>query len=87
MNIKIEKYSSKNCIPCKSYKNTIEIFKFSYPEIEIEEIEDNQEIFSEKNIRSVPTTIFYKDNIEICRLIGVLSMSTLEDKVKELKAE
>lgn len=84
--IRIEKYSSSTCIPCKAYKNTMDIFKFNNPEVEVEEIEDAPERFSAAGIRSVPTTIFYKDGVEKCRFSGALNMSTLEEKIKELKS-
>lgn len=84
--IRIEKYGSSTCIPCKAYKNTMDIFKFNNPEVVVEEIEDDPERFSAAGIRSVPTTIFYKDGVEKCRFSGALNMSTLEGKIKELKS-
>lgn len=78
--MKIEKYGASWCGPCKMLDRTLEQLP---KEIEIVKFDadEDEELFVEKNIKSVPVLIFYNDkNEEIKRTVGSLSI----DKLKEI---
>jgi len=64
-------FTSSTCAPCKMVAPIIEELK-SEMNIKTISINDSlgKELASEHNVRSVPTTIFLKNNTEINRVIG-----------------
>ena len=50
------------------------------------DIEIEEETTLKYNIRSLPTLVFIKDNIEVGRTSGVLTADMIENKIKELYA-
>lgn len=72
MSKKILKFEANWCMPCKALSKTLEDSIFS--DIEIEKIdideEKNLELINKYQIRSVPTLIYFKDDIEIGKTIG-----------------
>lgn len=85
--MKVIKFSSKTCVPCEQYKPIFDIIKNKYPHIEFQEvsIESNPELTLEYKVKSVPTTIFIKNNQIFNRQIGKLSEYQLEQFVKQLQ--
>jgi thioredoxin 1 len=82
--MKIEKYGAAWCGPCKMLDKTldqvpkeIEIVKF--------DADEDEELFVEKGIKSVPVLIFYDDNgNEVKRLIGAVALHKIMDIVKSI---
>lgn len=83
--MKIEKYGASWCGPCKMLDKTldqvpkeIEIVKF--------DADEDEKLFAEKGIKSVPVLIFYDDNgNEVKRTIGNLSIDKINDIIKQYK--
>lgn len=75
------------CNPCKAFKPILEKISEENKDIKIATIEtdDNNDIVTEFQIRSLPTIIYMKDGKEIFRASGVQSKQEVEDKIKELK--
>jgi len=76
-------FSAQWCGPCKIlHKNVIDKLhsnednNFEIKEIDIDAAE-NQELVEQYGIRSVPTMIFFKDDTEIHRVIGNVSMKDM----------
>lgn len=82
--MKIEKYGASWCGPCKLLDKTLEQLP---KEIEIVkfDVDENEELFVEKNIKSVPVLIFYNDkNEEIKRTVGSMSLNNIMEIIKSI---
>jgi thiol-disulfide isomerase/thioredoxin len=75
--MKIIKIDSIACVSCIIMNNIFDIVKnkYNFDLIEYDFDEDNEKI-KDYNIKTLPTYIFIKDNIEIKKLIG-------ENKIEE----
>ena len=58
------------CVPCKIFAPIMRKLKEEGYSIELIDIDYNQELASQNNIKSVPTTIIEKDGIEVNRFVG-----------------
>ena len=61
----------------KEFENEIEVFKI--------DITESQESIMIYNISAYPSLIFFKDNSEIERKVGVLDENTISNLIHELK--
>lgn len=77
--IKVLKFQAKWCAPCKVLTNVMKSADLDGVAVEEVDIDNNQTLVEQYNIRSVPTLVFIKDEKEVNRLTG---MQTL-DKIKE----
>lgn len=74
--VKVLKFSALWCGPCKSFKpiweNVVE--KNTNPDIEYVaiDIDEDDATTSKYKIRSIPTTVFLKDDVEVERVAGVI---------------
>lgn len=76
---KIEKYGANWCAPCRLVDKALEQVPSEIEVIKID-VEENEELAKEKNIRSIPVLIFYNErNEEINRFVGAASY----EKIKE----
>lgn len=78
--ITIKKMSASWCRPCKSLSATLTQILPKYPNVTLEDIDidQNQAMAKEYNIRSVPTMIKFKDGIEVARMTGAQPTEKLE---------
>lgn len=78
--MKIIKFYTQYCVPCKMMKPIVDKFISDHPEIEYEEIDCTEEVPQEwvNEVKSVPTIIIMKDNKIFNKLIGVNSYNKLE---------
>lgn len=82
--MKIEKYGASWCGPCKMLDKTldqvpkeIEIVKF--------DADEDEELFVEKGIKSVPVLIFYDDSgVEVNRLIGAVALYKIMEIIESI---
>lgn len=44
-------------------------------------IDENDEVASENNVRSIPTVLFFKDGKEVTRSVGLVRLQDLEEKL------
>lgn len=76
---KIVKYSSPHCGPCKQLSLVLNSMNLDYEEIDATK---DPAKTAELGIKQVPTLIFYKNDKEIKRLIGMQSKAALESVIK-----
>lgn len=78
--ITYKKFSASWCGPCKSLAAVIDKIKPDYPDVTFEDIDidENQAMAKEYNIRSVPTLIRFKDGIEVNRFQGAGNAENLK---------
>ena len=76
---RIEYYSATWCGPCMTFKPVMKELKDEGMNIKFIDIEEEQQLAQENNIRSIPVTIIYgDDDKEITRLIGVQTKEAIK---------
>lgn len=80
---RIEKFGSSWCGPCKLLDKTIEQIK----DIEIVkyDVDEYEDLATEKNIRNIPVLIFYDGDNEVDRLVGAASLSKIREVIDKWK--
>lgn len=79
----IEKYGATWCGPCRALDRTLEqITEVDVIKYDVDEYED---LAMQKNIRSVPVLIFYNGDNEVDRLIGAVSLDTINKVIEKWK--
>jgi thioredoxin 1 len=90
--IEVIKFGAEWCAPCKAMIPIIESLKKKYDAI-IEsnvsimsiDIDENPEMASKYKIKSIPTTIFIKNDEVVEKKSGVLNEAQIEEIIKSLK--
>lgn len=77
----IEKFGAHWCGPCKVLDKTLQqITEVDVIKYDVDEYED---LAMEKNIRNVPVLIFYDGDNEVDRLIGAVSLETINKVIEK----
>ncbi len=73
--MKLIKFYTQTCVPCKMLKPIIEKLLVNHPEVQYEEIDCTDEVPKEwaQTIRSVPTVIIIKANEPNIQIVGLHS--------------
>lgn len=73
------------CGPCRATKPIIEKFAENHPEIDVYScnIDENEELVEEYNIRSIPTILFFNDCELKTHHVGGATKEVLEQKLSE----
>ena len=66
----VVQFSAQWCFPCKAMSKTINSCNIQDVNIGKIDIDKDIEIMKKYNIRSVPTTLFFKNGVEISRVLG-----------------
>lgn len=74
---KILRFTASWCGPCKMLAKTIEQIETNVP-IEVIDIDENSDVATEHNIRSVPTLVMLKAEKEVKRLVGNKPIQDIE---------
>lgn len=84
--IKIEKYSGSWCNPCRVLNPIWNELNNSNPNVEFVsiDVDENVEAVALNKVKSVPTLIYFKDNVEVFRSTGLVSKDTILKKLNEL---
>lgn len=80
--IKLLKFSSASCIPCKMMTNIVDVFKKRNPEVVVEEYDVNEDGDLGYDITSVPTIIIIRDGEIVNRFVGITALNILESNLK-----
>lgn len=79
----IEKYGATWCGPCRALDKTlaqiteVDIIKY--------DVDDDEDLAIQKNIRSVPVLIFYDGDNEVDRLVGAVSLDAINKVIEKWK--
>jgi len=79
----IEKYGATWCGPCRALDKTlaqiteVDIIKY--------DVDDDEDLAIQKNIRNVPVLIFYDGDNEVDRLVGAVSLDTINKVIEKWK--
>ena len=76
------------CAPCRGFAPTFEATSEKQPGIVFAKVntEQQQEIAAAFNIRSIPTLMFFRDQIIIYSEAGALPASALDQMVEQIKS-
>lgn len=81
----IEKYGAAWCSPCRVLDRTLaQITEVDVVKYDVDEDED---LAIQKNIRNVPVLIFYDGDNEVDRLVGAVSLDTINKTIEKWKDE
>ena len=83
-NLRILDFMSTWCQPCRTMSPILdEITKETGIEIRKIDVDDNEEICNEYDIRNIPTLIFIKDGVVVDRISGTTNKINLINKINE----
>ena len=77
-NKKILRFTASWCKPCKSLAENLERADLPLP-IEVVDIDVNEELANQYNVRSVPTLVLLKNDIEVKRSVGSKTVNQLKE--------
>lgn len=83
----IVNFSAEWCQPCKILTPNLEIIEKEYEDVKFLKFDINTEKMFPQGlgIKSIPTTIFYKDNKELHRATGSAQVDEIRQEVEEYK--
>ena len=84
--IKILDFYADWCGPCRMMNPIVEELKQEHPEVEFWKIdvEANQDVAIAHNIQSIPTFLFYKDEVLVKRMTGFIPKYKIKDILQNL---
>lgn len=83
--LKVMYFSAVWCGPCRVYKPAfIEVTDKYKDEIDVQmvDVDDESQLATDHAVRSIPTTIMFKDGKEIFRQVSVIPKKDLEETIK-----
>lgn len=79
----ITKYASQGCVKCKVLDRTLKTMTLPC-DIKTVYVEDNEELFKEKNIESLPTLEITEEGKSPIYLTGVISPKQINEAITSL---
>lgn len=86
--LKVMYFSAPWCGPCRVYKPVfIEVTDKYKDEIDVQMVDADAEsqLLTDHGVRSIPTTIMFKDGKEVFRRVSVIDKRTLTDVINSHK--
>jgi len=86
--LKVMYFSAPWCGPCRVYKPVfIEVTNKYNDEIDIQmvDVDEEPQLATDHAVRSIPTTIMFKDDKEVFRQVSVIPASTLISTIENHK--
>ena len=86
--ITILQFSAEWCGPCKMLGPIIEELANENQSVSIGKlnVDDNGASAVEYGVRGIPTLIFFKDGVQVDKIVGVKSKKELQEKIDSLTA-
>ena len=84
--IKILDFYADWCGPCRMMNPIVEELKQEHPDVEFWKIdvEANQDVAIAHNIQSIPTFLFFKDEVLVKRMTGFIPKYKIKDILQNL---
>jgi thioredoxin 1 len=79
---KLLRFTASWCQPCKAMTKLMEDIDTNLP-IEVIDIDEQSELAVEYGIRSVPTLVMVDENIEVRRMVGLVTKEKLNKWMEE----
>lgn len=77
----IEKFGATWCGPCRALDKTLE--QLTTVDVIKYDVDENEDLAMEKKIRNVPVLIFYDGDNEVDRLVGAVSLATINKVIEK----
>lgn len=78
---KILRFTASWCQPCKAMAKLLEDIDTNLP-IEVIDIDEQSELAVDYGIRSVPTLVMIDENIEVRRMVGLVTKEKLKNWIE-----
>jgi len=79
---KVLRFSASWCQPCKAMAMLLKDIDTNLP-IEVIDIDEQSDLAVEYGIRSVPTLVMIDENIEVRRVVGLMTKEKLKNWIEE----
>lgn len=79
----VEKYGAQWCSPCRALDNTLK--QLTEVDVIKYDVDEDEDLAIEKKIRNVPVLIFYDGDKEVERLVGAVSLDTINKVIEKWK--
>jgi thioredoxin 1 len=79
---KVLRFTASWCQPCKAMAKVLEDIGTDMP-IEVIDIDEQSELAVDYGIRSVPTLVMIDENIEVRRMVGLVTKEKLKNWIEE----
>ncbi len=85
MPVTIKDFYADWCGPCKTQDPILEDLEGDYPDVDLEKVnvDEEQDIANEYQVRSLPTLIIENDDGVVERFVGVTQRDVIEDALGE----
>lgn len=77
----IEKFGATWCGPCRALDKTLE--QLTTVDVIKYDVDEDEDLAMEKKIRNVPVLIFYDGDNEVDRLVGAVSLATINKVIEK----
>ena len=80
---KIIRFTAKWCKPCSQLAPIMNELEKENKDIEFEtiDLDENKDLTTKHEVRSIPTLIFFRDGEEVDRLVGGKSKSEIQERI------
>jgi thioredoxin 1 len=78
---KVLRFTASWCQPCKAMAKLMEDVGTNLP-IEVIDIDEQSELAVEYGIRSVPTLVMLEENVEVKRMVGLVTKDKLKNWIE-----
>lgn len=77
----IEKFGATWCGPCRALDRTLQ--QLTTVDVIKYDVDEDEDLAMEKKIRNVPVLIFYDGDNEVDRLVGAVSLDTINKVIEK----
>ena len=86
MKITVIKFGAEWCSPCKAIAPIVKKISLKYPEVDFIEcdVESHNDMAEKHKIMSLPTIISLHNDVETCRLIGLIKENDIDKMFMDL---
>jgi thioredoxin 1 len=77
----IEKFGATWCGPCRALDRTLQ--QLTTVDVIKYDVDEDEDLAMEKKIRNVPVLIFYDGDTEVDRLVGAVSLDTINKVIEK----
>jgi thioredoxin 1 len=88
MTVRLKDFYADWCGPCKTQDPILEELEGDYPDVDFEkvDVDAEQEIANQYQVRSLPTLIVENDDGVVDRFVGVTQREDIEEALKQAGA-